>query len=278
MHFLSTALFVLLWSSGAIFSRWGLDHASAFAFLTLRFALALAVVSAFALARGHWLPAPGTRWRVAGCGLLMIGGYSSCYFLAMQHGMTPGLLAAVLGVQPVLTLLLLERGFAPARLAGLALALAGLVLVVHGSLVQARLSLPGLGFALAALACTTGGAIMQKRIAQAAADVLPLQYAVTLLLCAALLPTQPWHVDWSAGFWVALLWLALVISVAATLLLYRLIQAGNLVNVTSLFYLVPGTTALLDWLLLGNRMAPAAIAGMGAILLGLVLVFRQPKA
>ncbi|MDQ7770684.1 EamA family transporter, partial [Serratia nevei] len=26
-------LFVLLWSSGAIFSRWGLEHASAFAFL-----------------------------------------------------------------------------------------------------------------------------------------------------------------------------------------------------------------------------------------------------
>lgn len=276
MHFLSTALFVLLWSSGAIFSRWGLDHASAFAFLTLRFAIALAVLGAFGLWRRRWLPAPGTRWPVAGSGLLMIGGYSCCYFLALQHGMTPGLLAAVLGVQPVLTLMLLERGFAPLRLAGLAVALAGLVLVVHGSLVQARLSLPGLGFAFAALACITGGAILQKRIAQPPADVLPLQYAVTLLLCAALLPMQPWHVDWSAGFWAALLWLALVISVAATLLLYRLIQAGNLVNVTSMFYLVPGTTALLDALLLGNRLAPAALAGLVAIVAGLALVLRKP--
>jgi drug/metabolite transporter (DMT)-like permease len=71
--------------------------------------------------------------------------------------------------------------------------------------------------------------------------------------------------------------MALVISVLATLLLYRLIQAGNLVNVTSLFYLVPGGTAALDWLVFGNAMAPIALIGMGAILFGLLQVFRTPR-
>jgi drug/metabolite transporter (DMT)-like permease len=37
----STSLFVLLWSSGAIFSKWGLAHASPFAFLMFRFVIAL---------------------------------------------------------------------------------------------------------------------------------------------------------------------------------------------------------------------------------------------
>ncbi|MEF9672872.1 hypothetical protein QNM99_13955 [Pseudomonas sp. PCH446] len=37
----STSLFVLLWSSGAIFSKWGLAHASPFAFLLIRFSIAL---------------------------------------------------------------------------------------------------------------------------------------------------------------------------------------------------------------------------------------------
>ncbi len=41
----STALFVLLWSSGAIVSELGLDHAPAFAFLVLRFALASSVLA-----------------------------------------------------------------------------------------------------------------------------------------------------------------------------------------------------------------------------------------
>ena len=36
----TTTLFVLLWSSGAIVSKWGLTHASPFAFLLLRFLLA----------------------------------------------------------------------------------------------------------------------------------------------------------------------------------------------------------------------------------------------
>ena len=42
-----------------------------------------------------------------------------------------------------------------------------------------------------------------------------------------------------------MLFLGLLISVVAQLLLYRLLSAGNIVNVTSLFYLVPVITELL---------------------------------
>jgi drug/metabolite transporter (DMT)-like permease len=69
-----------------------------------------------------------------------------------------------------------------------------------------------------------------------------------------------------------------VISVFAQLLFYRLMQAGNLVNVTSLFYLVPVVTAVMDFLVLGNRLAPLGMAGMVSILAGLVLVFRAAPA
>ena len=271
-----TALFVLLWSSGALFAKWGLLHASAFVFLSLRFALALAVLLPLALRQGSWLPEPGTRWRVALVGLLMIGSYAVCYLLALQHGLTPGVLATVLGIQPILTLLILERGFAPQRLAGLVVALSGLALVVFDSIVLARFSIAGMAFALAALACMTAGAIGQKAIRQAPERVLPLQYALSLLLCLALLPLQPARLEPGWGLAGSLVAMGIVISVLATLLLYRLIQRGNLVNVTSLFYMVPGGTALLDALVFGNRLAPLALAGMAAIVMGLVLVFRAP--
>lgn len=271
----STALFVLLWSSGAIFARLGLDHASAFALLTLRFALALGVLLLIGSLSRTWLPARGQRWRTAVTGLLLIGGYSICYLLALDHGVTPGVLATLLGVQPILTLLLLERRFAALRLLGLGLAMAGLVLVAWHSLQQATLSATGLGYALAALACMTGGAILQKGLRQTPLHTLPLQYATSLLACAALLPFQPFVVDWSLDLLLPLLWLAIVISVVAQLLLYRLIQAGNLVNVTSLFYLVPGVTAAMDYLFLGNAMGGLSLLGMAAIVLGLLLVFRK---
>ena len=273
----STTLFVLLWSSGAIFSRLGLDHASAFAFLTLRFILALGVLLLVGALARSWLPARGQRLRTAGTGLLMIGGYSICYLLALDQGITPGVLATVLGVQPILTLMLLERRFAALRLLGLGLALLGLVLVVWQSIGLARFSAAGTGYALGALLCMTLGAIAQKGLSQSPLQALPLQYAVSLLACLALLPFQRFEVQWSVDFLVPLLWLGIVISVVAQLLLYRLIRAGNLVNVTSLFYLVPGVTAAMDYLFLGNRMSGLSLAGMAAILLGLVLVFRRQR-
>ena len=268
------ALFVLLWGSGAIFTRWGLDHGSPIAFLVLRFGLALIFLTALR-GRRRWLPAPGTGGRVAVAGLLLISGYSLCYFQSMAYGVTPGLLATLLGIQPILTLLLTERRFSPWRLAGLLLALAGLALVVWESLAVARFSLAGLLLGLAALGCMTVGALMQKRIDQAPGQVLPLQYAVSLVLYLLCVPFQPFTIEWTWGLLVPVLWLGLVISVAAQLLLYRMIRSGNLVNVTSLFYLVPVVTVLLDYLVLGNALPGLALAGMAAILAGLLLVFRR---
>lgn len=87
---------------------------------------------------------------------------------------------------------------------------------------------------------------------------------------------QPLHVEWSVSFLGALLWMGLVVSLLATLLLYRLIARGNLVNVTSLFYLVPAVTAVMDFIIFGNRLAPLSLLGMGLIVVGLLFVFRKP--
>ncbi|MGH8179039.1 MAG: DMT family transporter [Steroidobacter sp.] len=271
----STTLFVLLWSSGAIFARVGLDHASAFAFLVFRFALAFCVLLILGIHRRTWLPAPGVRVRVAVTGLVLLGCYPICYLLALDHGVTPGVLATVLGVQPILTLLLIERRLSAARLLGLTLALCGLILVVYQSIALARFSVDGMLLALGSLGSMTVGAILQKAVKQEPLEVLPLQYAISLLLCLMFVPFRPFEFELTTNFLIPLLWLAIVISVIAQLLFYRLIQVGNLVNVTSLFYLVPAVTAAMDYVFLGNPLPPLSLIGMGAILLGLMLVFRK---
>jgi drug/metabolite transporter (DMT)-like permease len=271
----STTLFVLLWSSGAIFAKLGLDHASAFAFLVLRFALAFTVLLILGICRRRLLPSPRTRLRVAVTGLLLTGGYSICYLLALDLGITPGVLATVLGVQPILTLILLERRFSIPRLIGLVLAMSGLLLVVYQNIALTRFSVSGISFALAALGCMTIGAILQKGLRQRGVEVLPLQYGTSLLLCICFVPFQPIVIEFTTSFLIPLVWLGVVISVVAQLLFYRLIQMGNLVNVTSLFYLVPVVTAAMDYFFLGNQLAPLGLIGMGAILLGLIQVFRN---
>ena len=273
----ATSGFVLLWGCAAIFTRLGLDNASPLALLIFRFAIALGTLLIIGIFRRRWLPEKGSRRQVVLTGLMLIGGYSVCYFQAMAHGVTPGLIATIMGIQPILTLCIVERSLQGRRLAGLMLALAGLILLVWRSLSASLLPVTGVIFALAALLFMTFGAIMQKKIRQSPADVLPLQYGISLVLCVCLLPTGVFHVSFTPAFFTSVLFLGVLISVVAQLLLYRLLSAGSIVNVTSLFYLVPVITALLDYLLLGNALPWSGIVGMGAILLGIMMVFRSPR-
>jgi len=271
----ATSTFVLLWGSAAIFTRWGLDSASPIALLILRFATALFVLLLIAIFRRRLLPKHGTRKQVLLTGLLIIAGYSICYFKAMAHGVTPGLMATIMGIQPILTLCLLEKNLQKERLLGLLIALAGLILLVWKSLTMSFIAPIGIFFALAALICITFGAIMQKNIQQAPTDVLPLQYIVSLLVCLFIVPFEHFEITWNSQLIISVLFLGILISVVAQLLLYRLLNQGNLVNVTSLFYLVPVVTALLDFLILKNKLPLAGLIGMIAILIGLTLVFKK---
>ncbi|MFP5083168.1 DMT family transporter [Acinetobacter pittii] len=271
----ATSTFVLLWGSAAIFTRWGLDSASPIALLILRFATALFVLFLIAIFRKRLLPKHGTRKQVLLTGLLIIAGYSICYFKAMAHGVTPGLMATIMGIQPILTLCLLEKNLQKEKLLGLLIALAGLILLVWKSLTMSFIAPIGIFFALAALICITFGAIMQKNIQQAPTDVLPLQYVVSLLVCLFIVPFEHFEITWNSQLIISVLFLGILISVVAQLLLYRLLNQGNLVNVTSLFYLVPVVTALLDFLILKNKLPLAGLIGMIAILIGLTLVFKK---
>ena len=272
----STSLFVLLWSSGAIFSKWGLAHASPFAFLLIRFAIALLALVLLIPSMKLQMPrgAKAIGYALA-TGTVLLGAYQIFYLLALDLKVTPGVMATVMGVQPILTAVILERRHSFSRSLGLMLGLTGLILVVYQNIGLAGLSWGGMLCALLALASMTAGTLMQKRITQNPLGTLPLQYLAGLLLCAVFVPFQPFNFEHSAGFVLPVLWMGLVVSVLATLLLYRMIARGNLVNVTSLFYLVPAVTAVMDYLIFGNKLALLSVLGMALIIIGLVFVFRK---
>ena len=274
----STCLFVLLWSSGAIFSKWGLAHASPFAFLLMRFAIAFMALLLIMPLMKFQMPRGSTAVGYAlATGVVLLGAYQIFYLLALDLKVTPGVIATVMGVQPILTAVIMERRHSFSRSLGLLLGLVGLVLVVYQGIGLAGLSWAGMLYALLALASMTAGTLMQKRITHNPLGTLPLQYLAGLLVCAVFVPFQPFHFEHSAGFVVPVLWMGLVVSVLATLLLYRMIARGNLVNVTSLFYLVPAVTAVMDYLIFGNKLAALSLLGMAMIIIGLMFVFRKTR-
>ena len=85
------------------------------------------------------------------------------------------------------------------------------------------------------------------------------------------------HVDWTGDFIFALAWLVLVLSIGAISLLNLLIRSGSAVNVASLFYLTPLSTALIAFLMFDEKLGWLAVLGMGLAVSGVYLVARPAK-
>jgi len=130
-----------------------------------------------------------------------------------------------------------------------------------------------------ALLGITAGTLYQKRFCPrfdlrtgSVMQFLP-SLVVTLLVASQ---TETMEIEWTGDFVFALGWLVLVLSIGAISLLNLLIRSGNAVNVASLFYLTPPTTALIAWVLFGETLSGLALVGMVVAVAGVWLA-RQGK-
>lgn len=276
------ALFVLLWSTGFIGARLGMPHAEPLTFLALRYSLVLAVMLPLALLlRVRWPASWRDARHIAVAGTLIQGGYLGGVFCAIDAGMSAGVVALIVGMQPLLTAAaagrLLGERVSPLQWAGFALGLAGVALVVWHRMSLQGMTAGSLALALLALFCITLGMLYQKKYCPSfdlCAGVV-LQFGAALLVTLPLaLAFETLRVDWTGEFLIALGWLSLVLSAGATTILFRLIERGAATRVTSLFYLTPAVTAAMAWLMFGETLGAATIAGMAVAVAGVALVNR----
>jgi drug/metabolite transporter (DMT)-like permease len=276
------ALFVLLWSTGFIGAKLGLPYAEPMTFLALRMGLVVALLLIVAIAtRAPW-PRDGRAWMDAVVvGLLVQCGYLGGVFSAIHNGMHAGVIALIVGLQPLLTaagaaLFLAERTTRRQWL-GLALGFVGVVLVVSGGFASEGINARSLALAVVALASITAGTLYQKRFG-GAMDFRTggaVQYAASgVVLLALAAATESMRITWSGQFIFALSWLVLVLSIGAVSLLYLLIKRGRATEVSSLFYLTPPVTAIMAFLLFGESLTPVSLLGMVLAVAGVALVIR----
>jgi drug/metabolite transporter (DMT)-like permease len=273
--------FVVLWSTGFIGAKLGLPYAGPLAFLTLRFAIVTGIMLVVALASRAVWPSLRDAGHAAMVGLLIQFMYLGGVFFGISRGVTAGVAALIVGIQPLLTAALvgalLGDRVKPRQWAGLALGLAGVVCVVWEKVDFAGLQSSGLLAVIGALLGITFGTLYQKRycggIDLRSATVLQNASAGAAMLVCALL-FEPMRVVWTGEFLFALLWLCLVLSVGATILLLWLIRRGAAARVASLFYLVPPVTAFMAFLLFGETLGLVALGGMVLTMAGVALVNR----
>lgn len=281
---LAPALFVILWSSGFIGARLGVQYAEPFTVLLLRFSVVLSIMLPLALLlRVSWPQSIREAGHIAIAGILMQGGYLGGCFSAVYHGMPAGMIALITGLQPILTAFaaapLLGEKVSRVQWLGLALGFGGVAMVVWPKIGLQGLDPVSVAWALEALCAITAGTLYQKRYCPSfdlrAGSVIQFVAAFAVLLPLALL-TETMQVEWNARFVFAIGWLALVLSIGAVSLLFVLIKHGEATRVSSLFYLTPLVTAGMAWFAFEEQLSALALAGMLIGVTGVALVLRKP--
>jgi len=273
------ALFVVLWSTGFVGAKLGLPYAEPFTFLAVRLLIASGLLLLVALLmRAPWPRSPRLVLHTAVAGLLVHAIYLSGVFIAIGQGLSAGVTAIIVAVQPLLTAALAGRllgeRVGPWQWLGLVLGLLGVLLVVWSKL-SGEGSLAGVAAALVALLAITAGTLYQKRycpdsdIRTAGAIQYGVSGLLALILAAA---TETMQIHWTGEFVFALVWLILVLSVGAVGLLFALIRRGAASRVASLFYLAPPVTAVFGYLLFGETLDRAALLGLAVVVIGVALV------
>jgi drug/metabolite transporter (DMT)-like permease len=165
------------------------------------------------------------------------------------------------------------------KIAGLMLGLFGLVIVLAPRITTTSdISWIALGGCVIALIGGTSGTILQKRYGSGlpVLSSTSIQYAMTAISVGILaLATEKIEVKWDPHFIFSLVWLIVVLSVGAILLLFYLLRDGSAASVSSYYYLVPPVTAIEAYFLFGEKVSIYGFIGTLITVIGVWLVVAK---
>jgi drug/metabolite transporter (DMT)-like permease len=271
--------FVLLWSSSFVSTRAALNYVSPLAFITSRLGLcALVLFVITAGSRRRFTPLAG-KWQHCAIAGALINGLmlASSHWGIVRTGAAP--LALVQTLNPILTALLggplLGEWLRARQWLGLVLGAAGVGLVVGTAALSNTTQFDGLAVGAGGVLALTAGTLYYARFCRD----LPLlagtavQFISATTVCAALtfLFETP-YATWTGTAVTALMWNAGPVSFGGMALYFLMLTRGTAARATSNFYLVPGVTALMAWLFLGEGLSLLAVVGLVTASIGCFLV------
>jgi drug/metabolite transporter (DMT)-like permease len=278
--------FVVTWGSGYLATKVGLQYAPPFTFLALRFAFGLLLVVPIALAvRPRW-PGSASQWfHVALAGVLMhavnLGGSHYAQYL----GMSAGIAALVLALQPLVTAMVaapfLNERLARPQWLGVALGLIGVALVVWHKIDLNALTAGALIAVTIALVAITAGTLYQRIFCPAvdlrAASVVQFVASFVVLAPLAVL-VEDFRFAPAWPMFGAIAFLVIFASILAVNALHTLMRRGEATRVTSLLYLTPIIAVALEWAMFDVRPTLLTTLGIAVTCAGVAMVAWRPPA
>ena len=277
------AVFVVLWSTGFIGTKYVLHNAEPLTYLAIRMVLVVALMAIIAaIVRPKWPDRIGIAHSVV-AGILEHGFYLGGTAIAIAHSIPAGLSALIPGLQPILTSTLANRWLGervtPLQWGGLLIGFAGVVLILHDRPMSGEAGWGWFASGVSLVSITLGTLYQRRycgRIDWRAGNLV--QYiAVAIFFGVGAWLFENGVVHWTGEFILALAWLAVVLSIGSIGLLYWLIRRSAATSVASLFYLVPAVTAVMAYVLFGERLDAVAIVGMVACAAAVFVVNKSAR-
>lgn len=275
--------FCLIWSSAFAAAKLALADCPPLLLLSARFLLAGLIM----LAAARWIGGPIRLARRDLLVLAMLGVLNNAVYLGLSwtgmRTVSSGLTAIIISANPVLTALSaslwLGEPMTRTRATGLALGIAGIVIVLRDRLDSGLEDPQGVVLVLGALLSLVAGTVLFKKLRPGTGlwlgNGVQCLAAGLALAPVALSVEQPARIVPSLSLALSLLYLVLVVSVAGYLLWFRLLSRASATAASALHFLMPPLGLLFGWALLGETVPPLDLLGVVPIALGIHLVTRR---
>lgn len=280
-------IFVVLWSSGWVVSRFVIEDVSAIALLTTRYCVLFVVLVAVVCYAKHWRKL--TRLEVLchfGVGALSHAIYLLAGVSAFEMGVSAGLVAFVTSLQPMVTACLsapiTKEQISARQWKGLLIGFLAVLLLVSESY-RHGVSALALGLPFLSALVLSLGALVNRRIELERKYYKRRPTPITLILLiqsigalGILIPlsvsTGQLQFEYTTNQWMVLLWLAIVVSLGAYAVMLMLLRHLSAMRVSSLTYLVPPATMIQAYVLFNETITVTDLAGLAVAALGVYLV------
>jgi drug/metabolite transporter (DMT)-like permease len=280
------AVFCLLWSFAFVAGKIGVTDCPPLILLAARFSLAgVLILGISAVRRDRW----SLSWRDAAV-FAVLGVANNALYLGLGYTglqtVSAGLGGLIVSVNPVFTAglaaLFLGEPLTGRKVAGLALGILGVTLIVWHRISVGTDSLHGILFTLASLASLVAGTILFKVLAPKGSlwlgnGVQNLAAGIVLLPVAAHFASVEDIVP-SARLLGAFAFLVLGGSILASRLWFHLLRVCGATAASAYHFLMPPLGMLFAWMVLGEHVEVKDLLGIAPVALGIYLVTRPSVA
>ncbi len=274
--------FIIFWSSAFVSGQFIVQSASPFAALTFRFIIVAIcfLVFSFYFKERIFINIK-LILQASITGILFHGFYLGGVFFSYSVGLTATLSALIVGLQPILTNILsgpiLNERVTIIQWFGITLGFIGTVMVI-GYEIGSSIPLLGVLSSIVALLGATIATIWQKKFTNnitLSVNNFYQAFAASIFLIIVSILFEIPFINFDMRFILSMGWQIIMVSFGAYAILMYLIKKGTASKTSNLFFLVPPVTAVMAWMVLGEKLFVIDIVGLLICAFGVYIATRK---